>query len=806
MKNQQDFIFEESHPNVSAKTGPIRSGLVLGSITLFVGVVGALSLVTLNHSIQAEIKNKLVALLNTSVASLEVWIQEKKNTVSVWATNDEVRKYVIEQLDLASDRAIRPDQLIGSKASKQLRKILGPVCRVHELVGFVVVSPTGVNVSALLDEPIGKGNLVNHIPSDFVSKALQGEIVVSRPFKAGVLLPDPTGVMRPNRPTMFSAAPVRGHSGEIIAALCFRIRPEGSFTRILSLGRFGESVETYAIDKNGLILSDSRFNDHLRMIGLLPDDSSVNAILNIHAWDPGGNLLEGFEVTPPLALTRMAHSAVHGNTDFDFEGYRDYRGVTVVGAWTWLDRYGFGVTTEQDYDEAYADLFLIKKIFYGLLVMLFFFTLIVIWLDRVNRKRTELIQVHSLNLHRALQKIEHQKLALDQHAIVSITDVQGHITYANDKFCEISQYSREELLGQNHRIIKSDEHASEFFREMWLTISKGQVWHGDFKNRRKDGTFYWVNSTIVPFKNNRGQIEQYLAVRTDITEHRNLLSQLSQAQKLESIGQLAAGVAHEINTPILFVGNNTRFLKDSFEDLQGMLDSYKALLDWCREEGVASDLVDKIQSNIEQVDLDYLSEEIPKSIQQTLEGVERVAVIVRSMKEFSHPGVKEKSQIDLNAAIDSTITVSTNEWKYVAELVREFSADLPLVPCYPGEFNQVVLNIIVNAAHAIGAAVEGDQKGRITVQTDRVEGYAEVRISDTGTGIPDEIRQKIFDPFFTTKKVGKGTGQGLAIAHNVIVEKLGGELLCNSEVGQGTTFIVRLPLDDGRHHAIRRAS
>ncbi|MBU0595079.1 histidine kinase, partial [Candidatus Bipolaricaulota bacterium] len=200
---------------------------------------------------------------------------------------------------------------------------------------------------------------------------------------------------------------------------------------------------------------------------------------------------------------------------------------------------------------------------------------------------------------------------------------------------------------------------------------------------------------------------------------------------------------------------------------------------------------------LDELDLDFLKEEIPKAIAQSLEGVGRVAEIVRSMKEFSHPGGTEKQATDLNRAIEATITVARNEWKYVAEMAMDLDPDLPPVPCLAGDFNQVILNLIINAAHAIGDVVgeNSGEKGTVTITTRQNGDWAEIRISDTGTGIPEENRSKIFDHFFTTKELGKGTGQGLAIAHAVITEKHSGTITVESEVGKGTTFIIRLPIE-----------
>jgi signal transduction histidine kinase len=198
-------------------------------------------------------------------------------------------------------------------------------------------------------------------------------------------------------------------------------------------------------------------------------------------------------------------------------------------------------------------------------------------------------------------------------------------------------------------------------------------------------------------------------------------------------------------------------------------------------------------------DLKYLSEHIPKAIDLSLEGVKRIAKIVKGFKEFSHPGSEEKQAINLNQAIETTISVARHEWKYCADLATVFDVELPLVPCLVGEFNQVILNLIVNSAHAITNAAEknGKGKGTITISTQREGEWARIAVADTGAGIPEEIRSRVFEPFFTTKEVGKGTGQGLALAHAAIVKRHQGQLWFESELGQGTTFFIRLPLGVG---------
>lgn len=654
-----------------------------------------------------------------------------------------------------------------------------------------------------------------------------------------------------------------------------------------------------------------------------------------------------------------------------------------------------------------------------------------------------------------LSELSTYKAALDKHSIVAITDASGKILDVNDAFCRISQYSREELIGQNHRLINSRHHDKQFWVSMFRTISSGLIWRGEICNQAKDDSQYWVDTTIVPFIDEKGRATRYMAIRTDITArkaaerrmtderaqlaafvqhapaaiamldhelryvaasdrwisdfelsdkavigklhyelfpnisddwksvHRRALqgevirnnndqwqppgreeaqclrwevrpwyimgesgdeprvggimifaedltasialrdqqaqtaqrlemaldagdlglwdwdvrtglvhfdarfaaqlglkhdemkphaeewlkrlhpddaaaaqqaclahlsgstsvyenehrvrhadgswrwildrgrvverspdgsairmvgthaditerktseTRLMQAQKLESIGQLAAGVAHEINTPTQYVGDNTLFLKENFGALLQALDRYRALL---TNDGSARSWAERAQEMADlarQLDLEYLKAEIPKAIEQSLEGLGRISSIIRAMKAFSHPGSDSLEEADLNAAIESTITVCRNRWKYVAELELKLDPSLPRVPVLLNEINQVILNLVVNAADAIGDAGASDRKGRICVSTRVEDNWAVIEVRDNGPGIPMSVRHRIFEPFFTTKQVGKGTGQGLAICHTTVVKKHRGRIsfVTGSE---GTAFVVHLPLD-----------
>jgi len=278
----------------------------------------------------------------------------------------------------------------------------------------------------------------------------------------------------------------------------------------------------------------------------------------------------------------------------------------------------------------------------------------------------------------------------------------------------------------------------------------------------------------------------------DVSERQRLELDLRHAQKLESVGRLAAGIAHEINTPIQFIGDNVRFLDGAFADMAPLYTAYRGLMTAVHDPESLAEALRSIDADATDIDIDFIMAEVPIAIAQTLDGITRVANIVRAMKAFGHPGTDEKTKADLNEAIGNTLVVANNEIKYVADVETELG-DLPLVYCHLGDINQVVLNLVVNAAHAIGSADRG--RGTIRVST-RLDGaYVVIEVADTGTGVPPEIAERLFDPFFTTKEVGTGTGQGLALVRTLVTDRHGGTITFTTEAGAGTVFTVRLPVD-----------
>ncbi len=389
----------------------------------------------------------------------------------------------------------------------------------------------------------------------------------------------------------------------------------------------------------------------------------------------------------------------------------------------------------------------------------------------------------------------------------SLPDVTRTTTYMSPKWEDWAGHATDDFRREPATWLKSihPEDRSGAVEAYLLACGEKRPYLSEYRVVHKDtGDVRFLRDRGVPILDEEGNVSRYDGVITDNTEMKmaederaQMQVQLLQAQKLESIGRLAAGIAHEINTPCQYVGDNTHFLRDSFGSLAALLSRYRGLLDSAVSGEVATDQLEQTARSLEkETDLEFLSEEIPKSIEQSLDGIARISKIVRAMKDFSHPPSGDKVPVDINNAIQSTVTVARNEWKYVSDVELDLDPALPNVPCFQDELNQVVLNIIVNAAHAIQDAIGEDagRKGTITITTRQDGDWAEIRIADSGTGIPESARSKVFEPFFTTKEVGRGTGQGLAIARSAIVDKHRGTIDFESEENAGTTFIIRLPM------------
>ena len=404
---------------------------------------------------------------------------------------------------------------------------------------------------------------------------------------------------------------------------------------------------------------------------------------------------------------------------------------------------------------------------------------------------------------RHLHRIEHLFKATTENALdlIAILDGRGKLSYASPSYAKVLGYGPrdwvevgflERVHGEDRTLVS--EALAEGFRTGLSALFEYRFAH-------RDGTWRHFEGRVAVVENAPGERDNVLLIARNITarkeaqaERDQMEIQLRHAQKMEAIGQLAAGIAHEINTPVQYISDNLKFLDDAFQDLGEIFSKEGAFIQRAFVDSFLSSEARSLSEWVDGKDTAYILEEVPKALQQSKEGVKRVATIIQAMKVFSHPGTEGRSSVDLNRALENTVLVARNEWKYVADLELELDPELPKAEVYPGEINQAFLNLIVNAAHAIEAVVGSTgAKGAIHIRT-RGEGeWVEVRVRDTGCGIPPAIQSKVFDPFFTTKEVGRGTGQGLSIVHSVVA-KHGGTVRFETEEGAGTTFVVRLPV------------
>jgi two-component system, NtrC family, sensor kinase len=368
-----------------------------------------------------------------------------------------------------------------------------------------------------------------------------------------------------------------------------------------------------------------------------------------------------------------------------------------------------------------------------------------------------------------------------------VTDAQGLIQTANHATLELLGYAAEELLGQPLSKINIENDASDRFDTVSLA-SNDTLTREEVKYKTKSGDVVPVLFSSSAMQGADDQLEGIVCVALDLSNYKMLESQLLQSEKMASVGQLAAGVAHEINNPMGFIFSNLGTLGEYIQDITNLIETYKGLEDKIGQgelEKAKAQLV-VLQAKKNEVDLDYLLDDIDDLIKESRDGADRVRKIVLNLKEFSHVGREEKMPANINDGLDSTINIVWNELKYKVTIEKKYS-DLPEIPCYLQEINQVFLNLLVNAGQAI------EERGEINIRTYEEEQHVCIDIADSGKGMPPEVQKRIFEPFFTTKNVGEGTGLGLSMGYQIVVDKHGGKLLVSSEEGVGTTFTMKLP-------------
>ena len=382
----------------------------------------------------------------------------------------------------------------------------------------------------------------------------------------------------------------------------------------------------------------------------------------------------------------------------------------------------------------------------------------------------------------------------DVPGIVAVVDRAGRIEFLNR-----SEYGPEvAVVGSSWLKLLPTEHHEAMTASLAALFRTGKPSVYEGSAALPDGSRQWFSNLLSPFVSG-GSEHRAILLSQDVTETKRLQAEILSADRMAAIGTLAAGVAHEINTPIQFVSDSVHFLRDAASDVLPLVDLLSEHMQVASDPERALRLRQRIETAMEGADLEYLREAMPRAFERCVEGLDRVATIVRSMKEFSRAPQQHMEAADLNRAIQNTLVIARSEYKEVADVELELG-ELPLVVCHLGDINRVVLNLVVNAAHAIGDAVKGTgANGRIRVKT-ALEGpegptqMAVVSIADTGTGIPEHVQPRVFEPFFTTKEVGRGTGQGLSMAWSIVKDRHKGSISFETQQGVGTTFHVRVPV------------
>jgi PAS domain S-box-containing protein len=408
-------------------------------------------------------------------------------------------------------------------------------------------------------------------------------------------------------------------------------------------------------------------------------------------------------------------------------------------------------------------------------------------IDISDRKRAE--QLHS----RADQTLRRLMEGLQGEYFFYGRRADGGFSYVSPSIENVLGYSPEEVLEHFFDHLAAGDVREECVRRMELGVRGVRQPPFAAEMRHKDGTVHWLEVVELPAMEGERCVGVD-GIAHDTTSRRALELEVNHMRKLQAIGQLAAGIAHEINTPVQYVGDSLHFLKEAFEDLARLVPRYREAVRELASAGAGQRLIAELGEIEEDVDLDDLLATVPGAFSRSFDGVGRVSGIVSAMKDFAHMDRRDKFAADLNRALQSTLTIARNEYKYVANMEVELG-EIPPVVCHLSDLNQVFLNLIVNAAHAIGDVVgsSGDM-GTIRVRTCDEGAFVRIDIADTGAGIPEAIRERVFEPFFTTKPIGVGSGQGLAIARSIVVDSHGGTLTFESEVGKGTSFHIRVPV------------
>jgi PAS domain S-box-containing protein len=734
---------------------------------------------------RADLSSSLKTILRTTNSALQIWEFERKADAATGAESVELRANIRELLKVPRTR----DALMRTPVRAKLNRLLAPRIGVYGYLGYLVIAPDLSNIGSSQDTNLGITNLLAEQGS-FLERVFEGETLISHPLISDVpLLNIYSGRIVEGEPTMFVVTPVFDDEGGIIAALGFRLDPAIDFTRILQLGRTGQTGETYAFNSKGTLLSESRFDRELHMAGLIKN----RGLLSIEIRDPGQTLSEGFQPQSPIKeqpFTTMANAAISRRPGVNIDGYRNYLGVEVVGAWTWDPGMQLALATEVSVDEARRSFNFVRKLILSAMGLTGVLAIGITFMVNIGRTRAlSLVAAVDVGRDRALQfaKMAQERETRIRGVVDNVGDAiitfdgQGTIESFSPVAEKIFGYFSPEVVGQNINMLvpEPDRNACSNYLRNYLETGKAKMIgvEREVEGMKKDGTVFPLDITIneMWFEDNR----IFIGTLRNISERKQAEDELKRSHK-------ELQVTHqELKTSLAKVqkAHNSLVASEKLAGIGGLASGI------CRE---ALGILGTISAQLQKLNgMKHKDSNLTQAVHVSHEETARLEKIIHSLLNFFKEGKEEIVSVRINEKLDSILTLMDHHLKSKdIEVNKQFDSTLPTLRVDPEEMSQVFFYIIDNARQAMPEG--GTLATSIKYKKKNGADYIRINITDNGIGIRKEDLKKIFDPFFSNKPTGQGTGMGLSVCSHLI-KKNGGDISVESERGKGTTFSIDLP-------------